>query len=153
KERPVLAIIAQQHTAGLAQPQRFTQPLPAILFAVVRLQHTRVSSHELGRAVAGHGLECRIDVDDGVVGVLRIDEHKTLGRGVEYAAKQVGIDARQDWPSVNTSGGATDKFAILAAACCQYGLSLRFAGASPRARIRTNRACEAGVGASAGKFS
>src|SRR6202023_774098 len=49
KYAPVLAIVAQQHTAGFPLRKRLAQSMPAVLLAIVRLQEAQVAADQFRR--------------------------------------------------------------------------------------------------------
>src|ERR1700679_4359005 len=78
--RAVLAVVAQQHAAGLSLPERLAQSMPPVLVAVLSLQHAQVTAKQFRRRVAGQGFEAGVGVDDRALGVLRVHEHHSPGR-------------------------------------------------------------------------
>src|SRR5216683_2352293 len=146
KHPAVLAIVAQQHTARLPLPKRLAQSMPAVLFTIVRLQQAQIAADQLCRRVTRQGFESGIDVNYRTLRIQRVHERDPVGRALDQAPVDTCVKAkarRHDCLSVNTSGGITDRPAILAAVSCQCRSACRSAGASPRARIRTSRAWDA----------
>src|ERR1700733_8899817 len=151
--RAVLAVVAQQHAAGFSLPQRLAQSMPPVLFAVLPLQQAQIAAEQFRRRVAGQGFESGVGVDHRALGVLRVHEHYSLGRTLDQAPIHIRVKASHDSPSVSTSGGGVDRAAMRAAVSCQCWLPCKSVGASPRARIRTSRACDAAEAAVAPKRS
>ncbi len=89
KQRAVLAVISQQHAAGLPAVHRLAQPVPAVLLAIVPLQQPQIAADEFSSGIAGQRFETGIGVDDRAFGILRIDEHHSFGRSLDQAAIQV----------------------------------------------------------------
>src|SRR5450631_3296345 len=153
EDRPILPVIAQQDAARFAFGECVAKPVSSVLFAVVGLQQSEVLADEIGARIAGQRLEAGIHVHDRMLRTLRVHEHNSLGGAFEQAPIEIHVEALHDWPSVKTSGGADVRFTMRCTVSSQCGSAVNPAGTSPRARIRTNRACDAGDAPSGLKLS
>src|SRR6202140_1841189 len=154
ERRAVLAIVAQQHAAGLPARDRLAQLRTAFLFAIQALQTAQVLPHQFTGSVTRQALEGGIGIHQRLVGVARLADHDAVGRRVQHPGQKFHCPLAHfsylppaSAPSdlKVSSGGGEALRSNHSRALCQAAEALRVSKRyCLRPRMRTRRSCEAG---------
>ncbi len=116
----VLAVIAQQHPAGVAAAQCLAEAMAAVLVAIVGLQQAEIASDEFRSRIAGQRLEGGVNINHRLLRILRIDERYPFRRGLDQATVHGLVTRRHDPPPSAPRGVPAERPAMFATVCCHW---------------------------------
>ena len=86
----VLAIVTQQHAAGLTLRDGGAQLIAPFLIPIPGLQPSQILTEQLRGAESAHPLEGAVDVDDRLMLGGRFAHDDAFGRGIQHPAQKFG---------------------------------------------------------------